>query len=277
MYYLIGSDGHEYGPFTPEQLRQWVADGRANAYSRVRRDDDPTWRALREIEEFADVTRPRSEAPPPPPLLTAEAIATEYLRRNPAIDIGSAFSRGWELLRAYPGVIIGSFILMSVVCIGVAFVPILGWIASPFITGALLGGLYFVFLRRIRGEPAEVGDVFAGFKLAYLNLLLANIVSGLLIAVGVLLCVLPGIYLAIGYMFTLALVIDKKMEFWTAMEVSRQVVHQHWWLVFGFSLVCLLVNFAGILACFIGIIVSAPLTMVATMYLYEDLFSVSEN
>ena len=273
MYYLIGSDGHEYGPFTPEQLRQWVADGRANAYSRVRRDDDPTWRALREIEEFADVTRPRSEAPTPPPLLTAEAIATEYLRRNPAIDIGNAFSRAWELLRAYPGLIIGSFLLMSLVCVGAALVPILGWIAGPFITGALLGGLYFVFLRRIRGEHAEVGDVFAGFKLAYLNLLLANILSSLLTAVGILLCLLPGIYLAIGYMFALPLVIDKKMEFWTAMEVSRRVVHQHWWLVFGFWLVCLLVNFAGILACFIGVIVSAPLTMVATMYLYEDLFS----
>ena len=273
MYQLIGSDGHEYGPFTPDQIRQWIADGRANAYSRVRREDETTWRAIRDVEEFADVTRPRPETAAPPPLLTAEEIAAEYLRRNPAIDIGGAFSRGWELLRAYPGLIIGSFILMCVVAVGVALVPILGWIAGPFLSGALLGGLYFVFLRRIRGEHAEVGDVFAGFKLAYLNLLLANIVSSLLTAVGILLCLLPGIYLAIGYMFVLPLVIDKKMEFWTAMEVSRQVVHQHWWPVFGFSLVCLLVNCAGALACGIGVLVSGPLTIVATMYLYEDLFS----
>ena len=273
MYYLIGSDGHEYGPFTPEQVRQWVADGRANAYSRVRRDDDTTWRALREIEEFADVTRPRSDTVTPPPPLTAEAIAADYLRRNAAIDIGRAFERAWALLRAHVGLLIGSFVLMSVISVGVALVPFLGWIAIVFINSALLGGLYLVFIRRIRGEHVEIADLFAGFKLAYLNLLLANFVSSLLTGVGVLLCILPGVYLAVGYLFALPLVIDKRMEFWTAMEVSRQVVHHHWWTVFGFAIVCFLVNVAGLLACGIGIIVAAPFTIAAMMYVYEDLFA----
>ena len=38
MYFLIGADGREYGPFTAEQVRDWVAQGRANAHSRLRRD-----------------------------------------------------------------------------------------------------------------------------------------------------------------------------------------------------------------------------------------------
>ena len=30
MYRIIGSDGQQYGPVTADQLRQWIAMGRAN-------------------------------------------------------------------------------------------------------------------------------------------------------------------------------------------------------------------------------------------------------
>ena len=40
MYYLIGADGKEYGPFSDEQVWQWIREGRANAYSRIRKDRD---------------------------------------------------------------------------------------------------------------------------------------------------------------------------------------------------------------------------------------------
>ena len=42
------------------------------------------------------------------------------------------------------------------------------------------------------------------------------------------LCILPGIYLGVAWIFTEALVIDKKLEFWPAMELSRKVVSRHW-------------------------------------------------
>ena len=35
MYKIIGADGKEYGPITSEQLRQWMAEGRANLQTRV--------------------------------------------------------------------------------------------------------------------------------------------------------------------------------------------------------------------------------------------------
>ena len=38
------------------------------------------------------------------------------------------------------------------------------------------------------------------------------------------------------------LVIDKKLEFWPAMELSRKVITHHWWTIFGLLLVCGLVT-----------------------------------
>ena len=275
MYYLIGVDGREYGPFTPDQIRQWVVDGRANAYSRIRRDGETTWQALGEIAEFADAMHPKPEpgAPPPaPPPLDAEAIAAGYLARQRTVDIGSAIERGWALVRNNPGPLIGGAVLYMLVSLGVAVVPLVGWLASLLISGTLTGGLYYLFIKRIRGVPAGAGDVFAGFNIAYVNLLLANILSSLLTTVGLILCIVPGIYLAVGYLFALPLVIDKRMEFWTAMEVSRRVVHQHWWPMFGFAIIACLIVCVGILACGIGVIVAVPVAAASLMYLYEDLF-----
>src|SRR5580765_8262108 len=129
-----------------------------------------------------------------------------------------------------------------------------------------------MFLRRIRGEEVQIGDLFAGFNLALLNLTMAGLVKWLLTSLGFVLCILPGIYLAVGYVFALPLVIDKNMEFWPAMEVSRQVVHRHWWSTLGLLIVLWLIAFVGFLLCGVGALISVPVASAAFMYVYEDLF-----
>src|SRR5471032_1532503 len=115
---------------------------------------------------------------------TPEAIANTYLQRHVSIDIGSALSRGWALLQANMGVLIGATLLGWVVSVGLSIVPVLGWVVGF----VLMGGLDYMFLRRIRGQDIEVGDVFAGFNLAFMNLSLAGLVKTVLIFVGCLLC-----------------------------------------------------------------------------------------
>ena len=199
---------------------------------------------------------------------TAEAIAATYLQRHAPIDISGAISRGWALVRDNLAVLVGATALGWLVTIGLAAVPVLGWIVGF----VLLGGLDYMFLRRIRGEEVQIGDVFAGFNRASLDLTMAGLVKWLLTSLGLLLCILPGIYLAVGYLFALPLVIDKKMEFWTAMEVSRRVVHEHWWSMFALVIVLALVALAGFLACGIGALISIPVASAALMFVYEDLF-----
>jgi hypothetical protein len=197
-----------------------------------------------------------------------EVIADEYLRRGGVVNIGSAVSRGWALVRDNPGVLVGATVLGWLITIGLAFVPVLGWVVGI----ALLGGLDYVFIRRIRGDTVQVGDVFAGFNQAFLHLTLAGLVKWLLISLGFVLCILPGIYLGVGYVFALPLVIDKKMEFWPAMEVSRRVVDRHWWSTFGLVIVLALITLAGFLACGVGAVVTVPVASASLMYVYEDLF-----
>jgi len=199
---------------------------------------------------------------------TPDVIAAEYLRRSASVDIGSAVSRGWQLVMDHMGILVGGSLLAWVVIVALGCVPIIGWVLSM----VLVGGLYLFFIRRIRGENVEIGDVFSGFSLAFANLALAGLMTWLLTTIGFILCILPGIYLAVGYIFVPALVIDKKLDFWPAMEVSRQVVQKHWWTIFGLAIVLALIVVAGFLACLVGVILAFPVVTAALMYAYEDLF-----
>ena len=94
----------------------------------------------------------------------------------------------------------------------------------------------------------------------------------LLTGVGLMACIIPGIYLAVAWYLTLPIIIDRRIGFWEAMEVSRRVVTKHWWNIFLFAIVCGVINFCGVLLCGIGLFVTFPLTVLATTFLYEDLF-----
>jgi hypothetical protein len=71
MYQMIGGDGKEYGPISPEQLQQWIKEGRANAQTQLRAEGTTEWKALGDFPEFA------AAATNPPPLPAAARPSTE--------------------------------------------------------------------------------------------------------------------------------------------------------------------------------------------------------
>ena len=273
MYKIIGADGRPYGPATAETLREWIAAGRANAQTMAQAEGAADWKPLSAFPEFADALGARAIGPPPPPVpiiataSEAEALANEILARDYTLDVFSCFSRAWEKIKSdfWPIIGVSAVIVLLLGVSGAAYVAII-------IGGPLLGGLYWFYLKLIRGQKAEMGDAFAGFTLAFLQLFLGSLASGLLAGVGLLFCVLPGIYLAVAWKFTLPLIVDKRMEFWPAMELSRKVITKHWWEFFGLAILSSLLNLAGFLLCCVGTFVTVPITMLALMYAYEDIF-----
>jgi len=81
-----------------------------------------------------------------------------------------------------------------------------------------------------------------------------------LVMIGCVLCLIPGIYLSVAWYFAIPLIIDRRMNFWAAMECSRKMVNKT--LVFScllFLLVIGLLAAAGVIACCIGIFVTMPI------------------
>jgi capsular polysaccharide biosynthesis protein/predicted Ser/Thr protein kinase len=221
----------------------------------------------------------KSAAPP----VNADALAKEILACDYSLSIRSCLQRGWALVMNNFWPTVGVTALMMALLSAVnsaepifsvhrdglnAKTSLLGILLS----GPLMGGLYLFFLRKIRGEPASVETAFAGFTICFVQLLLASFVSEVLLGLGFLCLILPGIYLLVAWLFTLPLVIDKRLEFWPAMNLSRKVVSKHWWKFLGFGIVLVLLNLAGLVVFCVGLLVTFPVSIAALMYAYEDVF-----
>jgi hypothetical protein len=273
MYKIVGADGKEYGPISAEVLRLWISQGRANSLTRVLPEGSLEWKALSELPEFAaDLAAKGTAAAQPPPFGSAtgsDAIAAELTSRDYQLQIGCCISRGWELVKKHFWLTVGATLLIHIIATAVGAVPLIGLALSY----VFVGGLDLMFLKLIRGEKAELGDAFSGFNLAFGPLALFGLVASLLAGVGFLLCILPGIYLTVcWFLFTPLIILDKRLDFWQAMEVARKVVSRHWWQLFGFALVCFLIMLCGALVCGVGIFLALPIIRAATVYAYEDIF-----
>lgn len=72
MYRIIGADGQQYGPVAAEQLRQWIAEGRANAQTLALADGSTDWKPLGSFSEFSSpfaATGAPKPVPAPPPIV----------------------------------------------------------------------------------------------------------------------------------------------------------------------------------------------------------------
>ncbi len=65
MYKIVGGDQREYGPVTSDQIREWIATGRANAQSLASFEGAP-WKPLATFPEFADALRTATPPALPP-------------------------------------------------------------------------------------------------------------------------------------------------------------------------------------------------------------------
>src|SRR5260370_36798023 len=102
MYKIIGADQKEYGPVTADQIRQWIAEGRANAQTMVRREGETEWKPLSGYPEFAPALGSSPSGAPPPfpqPPGGQTALAPGVLERDYDLDIGSCIGRGRELVK----------------------------------------------------------------------------------------------------------------------------------------------------------------------------------
>ncbi|MDP3479708.1 MAG: zinc-ribbon domain-containing protein [Desulfoprunum sp.] len=132
-------------------------------------------------------------------------------------------------------------------------------------------GLMYMGVRRAAEKDLSWKLVFVGVPMA-VKLLIASVLMMLLVISGFVLLILPGIYLAIGYSMTLPLMIDRQLDPWQAMEVSRKAIHKVWWKVFGLFFVMGLIYLVSAIPLGIGLIWTAPMSVILVGVVYRYLF-----
>lgn len=188
------------------------------------------------------------------------------------INIGTWVSKAWDLVTAD----LANFLILGLifaVIVGVAATTAIG---QFLVIGPLSVGFYLIIFKRMRGEELNVGDIAKGFN-HFVPSVLANILISAFVAIGLALCIIPGLLIAALYLFTYAFILEQKLDFWEAMEASRKVLKDHLFEMTIFVLLLGLINFVGVLLCGIGVIFTIPLTTAATAIAYDDLVGIDKG
>ncbi len=203
-----------------------------------------------------------------------------FLERDYTFKFEKYFDRGWEIFQKYIGGFIGfgafNFIAALLLSSGVSDLPTLrqASIVSLFsllITPAFIAGYYIVALEIAENKSPSFADFFDGFK-KYLPILLVTVISGVLVFLGFIFILIPGIYLAVCYSFALIFVVEYDLNPWAALETSRKVIQKKWFAFFGFVIVLGGIDFfAAFFLWGLPAIVTNPFTSCTLIAAFEDI------
>ncbi len=137
----------------------------------------------------------------------------------------------------------------------------------------LYAGLYMLGMRRAAGLPLDFSTVFSLFH-KMMPLVILGLLMNVLITIGMMLFVIPGIYLAVSYILAIPLVIEKDLSPWEALETSRKAITKKWFHVFGLVLLTGLIVGISAIPLGIGLFWTIPLLLIVYGVLYNTIFGI---
>jgi len=196
------------------------------------------------------------------------------LDRGYDFDVKDSFRKGWEIfkLNAVNSLAYMMFII-SIQLLVVLYLPEFTLFYSILLFPALIGGFFLIANKTSQNEPVIYPDFFQGFRY-YIPMVLINVVGQVLIALGIFLLIVPGIFLMVSYMFSFLIALFAGTDFWQSLELSRKIIYLQFKKFFILFLVLLLINALGALMMFVGLLVTVPLSMYV---LYAAFESVTEE
>lgn len=150
------------------------------------------------------------------------------------------------------------------------FASLIG-LASLFVTMPISAGCLMLGVRHCAGEEVKPADVLNYFDRAVM-LVGLNLLMGLLILIGFVLLVLPGIYLSVSYSLAIPLMLRHNLGIWQALEVSRRTITKQWLSFFLVLLALMVIILVSMIPFGIGLIWTLPLGLCVIGLLYRATF-----
>ena len=129
-------------------------------------------------------------------------------------------------------------------------------------------GIIKMAINHIRGEAIDFKDLYSVSLKTFLNYIVAYIIAVFFIIIGLILLIIPGIHLALRFMFVQYLIVDKDMSFDVAIKESMKMTKGNTINLFLLVLTFVLIAIAGIICLFVGLIVACPVIWLAGAYIY---------
>ncbi len=200
-------------------------------------------------------------------------------------SIKSALGFGWETFKRRPWFFVGATLVIFLLYIAAGALTgtidyaltgdtknhsgvgsILDWLIGTLIS---MGAV--AFYLKAHDNPEQVTLSALWHPHPYWSYLAATVLVGLVIVLGLLLLIVPGIIFGLMFMFTSFIVIDRALGPIDAMKESKRITSGYRWRLLGFVLLLALINLAGVIALVVGLLVTVPVTSIAFANAYRVL------
>ncbi len=220
--------------------------------------------------------------PPPPPVTGYGAPG-----QTPGqLSVGNAISYGWNKFKDNALIWIGIMLVAAV--IQVVLNLIFGGfstssdLSDTFTVWRIIGTLvttvvgYLINAALVRGALHEVDGnkpAFGSF-FQFTNvgaIIIASLIVGVLSTIGFILLVIPGLIVVFLTWWTLQFVIDQNQDAVTGIKSSFGIISQNVGPLLLLALALVGINILGAIPCGLGLLVTIPLTIIASTYAYRVL------
>ncbi len=208
---------------------------------------------------------------------------------------GEVISEAWRIFTDRMGLLIGSFLAvlfltnLAVIVGGMPFgiaetlfdqgkntegaaavcVGVITTILATAFAFFLQSGYLIMHVKAAREQPTEFGDLLGGGRYFW-RLLLCSLLFGILLSVGTLACVIPGLLLGIIFWPFAHALVDEDRPGITCLSRAKELTDGNWGsiiIVLIFAFVCVITG--CFLTCGIGLIFAIPYTQVLYAVAYD--------
>lgn len=176
-----------------------------------------------------------------------------------APDLGSCLSAGINGLKKDPATHIVTPLLIGVV----------SSVSAGLLAGPMIVGYMRMLQREEQGAKVEIADVFKGFD-DFVPALLAVLVSSIIVAIGYMLCFLPGLLITALVPISAYLVAMGEKDGINAVKRAVDAFKANFVGAFVCMLVLGIVGSLGAVLCGVGIILTMPIAMIGSYHLAKQ-------
>lgn len=195
------------------------------------------------------------------------------------IAVGESIRFGWETFKKRPWLFIGAVVIVVVLS---GLLSALTPDGSSGVSGLVLGlavvalnmliemGLVsFALKAHGNVESVSLNDLWHPQN--FWQYIVVKILTGIIVIVGLILIIVPGIIAALALIFSTYLIIDRGMGPIEAMKESVRLTKGHRWQLFLLALSLVLLNILGAIALLVGLVVTVPVSLLAVAHAYRTL------
>jgi uncharacterized membrane protein len=181
------------------------------------------------------------------------------------LSIESTLQVGFNIFRKAPS----EFIVFSVLGAIILSNPVSGLLLG----GPLMASYFHMAQLASKGKQIEISDFFRGFDKAG-SLIKLTLLVFVIVLLGFLMLILPGIYFAVSYVFSHLFVWFYDKDPTESIRLSRKTVSGNFGQIFLLFLILGGINLLGVMALGIGVLLTMPFSFCVVYAAFDDIIGV---